>query len=189
MDRAAMDAVKAAFVARRERGEALRLRHAGAACRARLSAREFHLAADQPAHRRIWRLAREPPALSARSVRGDARPCGRRTSRCRCASPPPTGPKAASPATMRSLIARAFAEAGVDLVDVSTGQTVRGRSAGLWPHVPDAVLRAGPQRSPRRHHVRRQHHHRRIRSTPSSPPAAPIWWRWGGRIWSIRRLR
>ena len=32
------------------------------------------------------------------------------------------------------------------------------RPADLWPHVPDAVLRAGPQRGARRHHVRRQHH-------------------------------
>ena len=55
-------------------------------------------------------------------------------------------------------IARAFGEAGVDLVDVSTGQTVRECPADLWPHVPDAVLRTGPQRGPGRHHVRRQHH-------------------------------
>ena len=32
------------------------------------------------------------------------------------------------------------------------------RPAGLRPHVPDAVLRTGPQRGPGRHHVRRQHH-------------------------------
>ena len=85
----------------------------------------FHLAADQP---------RAPTNMAARSPTGCAirwkcsRRCarhGRRTSRCRCASPPPTGPRAASPATMRSVIARAFGEAGVDLVDVSTGQTVR----------------------------------------------------------------
>ena len=36
--------------------------------RARLSAGELHLAADQQAHRRIWRLARKPPALPAGSV-------------------------------------------------------------------------------------------------------------------------
>ena len=50
---------------------------------------------------------------------------GRRTSRCRCASPPPTGPRAASPATMPSRSRAPSREAGVDLVDVSTGQTVR----------------------------------------------------------------
>ena len=42
-------------------------------------------------------------------------------------------------------IARAFGEAGVDLVDVSTGQTVRESSPDLRPHVPDAVLGTGTQ--------------------------------------------
>ena len=45
-------------------GGALRLRHAGDPRRARLSAVVLHHAADQPAHRRIWRLARKPHALS-----------------------------------------------------------------------------------------------------------------------------
>ena len=66
-------------------------------------------------------------------------------------------------------VARAFAEAGCDLIDVSTGQTVADAAAGLRPHVPDAVLRPDPQRGRARHHVRRrdhdrrpgQHHHRR----------------------------
>ena len=34
---------------------------------------ELHLAAAEQAHRRIWRVTRKPPALSARSVRRDAR--------------------------------------------------------------------------------------------------------------------
>ena len=54
-------------------GGALRLRHARDPRRARLSAVVLHHAADQPAHRRIWRLARKPHALSA----GDL-PCGAR---------------------------------------------------------------------------------------------------------------
>ena len=49
---------------------------------------------------------------------------GRRTSRCRCASPPPTGSGGVT-GDDAVTIARAFGEAGVDLVDVSTGQTVR----------------------------------------------------------------
>ena len=125
MDRAAMDAVKAAFVASARARRALRLRHAGAALRPRLSAGEFYFAAHQPAHATPT-AARSPIACAFRwrcSRRCGRR--GRRTSRCRCASPPPTGPRAASPATTRWSIARAFAEAGVDLVDVSTGQTVR----------------------------------------------------------------
>ena len=83
-------------------------------------------------------------------------------------------------------VARAFAEAGCDLIDVSTGQTVAGRRAGLRPHVPDAVLRPDPQRGRARHHVRRRHHHRRSgqhhrRRRPRRSGA-----RWRGRIWSIR---
>ena len=41
MDRAAMDASRRSSLRRRERGERLRLRHAGAALRPRLSAREL----------------------------------------------------------------------------------------------------------------------------------------------------
>jgi len=42
-------------------------------------------------------------------------------------------------------VARAFGEAGVDLVDVSRANRPR-RAAGVRPDVPDAVFRAGPQR-------------------------------------------
>ena len=79
----------------------LRLRHAGAALRPRLSAGEFYLAADQPAQRRVWRRAGKPAALSAGDFCPRCARRGRRTSRCRCAFPPPTGPRAASPATTR----------------------------------------------------------------------------------------
>ena len=55
-------------------------------------------------------------------------------------------------------IARAFARSR-RRSDRRLHRTDRARCpADLWPHVPDAVLRAGPQRGPRRHHVRRQHH-------------------------------
>jgi anthraniloyl-CoA monooxygenase len=43
-------------------------------------------------------------------------------------------------------VARAFAEAGCDLIDVSTGQTTPDAEPILRPHVPDAVLRPDPQR-------------------------------------------
>ena len=54
-------------------------------------------------------------------------------------------------------------------------------AAGLRPHVPDAILRAGPQRGPGRDHVRRQHHdigsgqhhpRRRPRRSGGAGPAA-----------------
>ena len=49
------------------------LRLAGTALRARLPAVVVHLAADQPAHRRVRRLAGEPAALSAGSIPRGAR--------------------------------------------------------------------------------------------------------------------
>ena len=73
MTRADMDAVIADFVQAVQRARARGLRHDRAARRARLSAGELHLAADQQAHRRIRRLAGEPPALSARGVPRHAR--------------------------------------------------------------------------------------------------------------------
>ncbi len=48
-------------------------RHARTARRARLSAVGVHIAADQPAHGRVWRLARAPPALPAGGVPRNAR--------------------------------------------------------------------------------------------------------------------
>ncbi len=51
---------------------ARRLRHAGAALRARLPAGELHLAADEQARRRIRRRALQSPALSAGSLPRDA---------------------------------------------------------------------------------------------------------------------
>ena len=54
-------------------------------------------------------------------------------------------------------IARMLQEAGVDICDVSAGQTSIQRAAGLWPHVPDAVLRPHPQRDRHGDHGGRQH--------------------------------
>ena len=69
-------------------------RHRGA-LRARLSAASIPVADRQPAHRSIWRLAGEPHALSARSVRRGARGVSRTTSRSASGFPRPTGSRAA----------------------------------------------------------------------------------------------
>ena len=91
MTRADMDEVLDEFVARDRDGA--RPASTWSSCTAPTAiCCRLHHAAHEPAHRRIWRQAREPPALPARSVRGDARGVARRTSRCRCASPRPTGP-------------------------------------------------------------------------------------------------
>ena len=54
-------------------------------------------------------------------------------------------------------IARLLQEAGVDICDVSAGQTSIRGAAGLRPHVPDAVLRPHPQRDRHGDHGGRQH--------------------------------
>ena len=116
-------------------------------------------------------------------------PSGRRTSRCRCASPPPTGSRAASPPDDAVEIARAF-KAGrrrphrrFRRPDLDRG------AAGLWPHVPDAVRRPHPQRGRHRHHGGRQHHRDRPPQLHHRRRAAPISARWRGRIWPTRTSR
>ena len=54
-------------------------------------------------------------------------------------------------------IARLLQAAGVDICDVSAGQTSIRARAGLRPHVPDAVLRPHPQRDRHGDHGGRQH--------------------------------
>ena len=123
----------AAVRRRRATGRRGRLRPARAALRARLPAVVVHLAADQPAHRRVRRhLAdrlRYPLEVfdAMRAVwpdeQADDRPhLGDRLGRGR-----------ASPATTSVEIARAFHDAGADAIDVSTGQVTpdeRPASAG-----------------------------------------------------------
>ena len=184
LDRAAMDRIKAEFVAGRAARRTLRLRHARTALRPRLSAGEFHFAADQPAHRRIWRLARKPAALSARSVRGDARGVA--------------VAQADVGAHFRDRLGRGRhlrRRCGQDRARVWRGRRRSRRRldrpdraripADLWPHVPDAVLGTGAQRRPVSPPCASATSRRPIRSTPFWPPAAPISLRSAGRIWSI----
>ena len=135
-------------------------------------------------------VAREPPALSARSVRARCAPPGRATGRCRCASRPPTGPaRTASRPTTRCEIGEAFAREGADLIDVSAGQTWAEAAAGLRPHVPDAVQR--PASATRAGSRPWRSATSTSPTTPirSSPPAAPTWSRSPARIWSTRSGR
>ena len=70
--------IREAFVAAARRAPDRRLRRRRAARRARLPAAPVPLAADQPAHRRVRRLARGPDAVPARGRRGGARRLARR---------------------------------------------------------------------------------------------------------------
>ena len=181
-----MDAIEAQFVRATELRRRGRLRLARTALRARLSAVELPVAADQPSQRRIRRLARKPPALSAGSVPGDARGLARTTSRCPCAFPRTTGSTGGITPDDAVEIARAFKAAGADLIDVSSGQVSKRREARLRPHVPDAVRRPRPQRGRHRDDRRRrdlrgrprQQHHR---GGPRRPVRASR-----GRIWPTR---
>ena len=159
LDRAGMNAVRDCLHRGGRTRRALRLRHARTALRPRLSARKLHLAADEYAHRRIWRFARQPLALPARDFRGAAggvavaqadvgadfrnRLGGGRHRRRRC-----RGHRA------RLRRGRRRSRRRLDRTDRAR------RAADLRAHVPDAVLRPGPQRGARGDHVRRQHHDR-----------------------------
>ena len=71
-------------------------------------------------------------------------------------------------------IARLLQAAGVDICDVSAGQTSIRARAGLRPHVPDAVLRPHPQRDRHGHHGGRQHLRARPRQLdPDGRPRRP----------------
>jgi anthraniloyl-CoA monooxygenase len=121
MDRADMARIMRNFVASAEMA-ALRLRHAGDPRRAWLSLSSFITLLT---NRRIdpntagrWRTA----ALSA----GNLPPCARvwpAQSRSRCASPPTTGSATRATPAEAVEIARLLQAAGVDICDVSAGQT------------------------------------------------------------------
>ena len=124
MTRADMDRVRARVRARDAARRASRLRHARAAHGARLPARLLPLAAHEPAHGRIRRRHSRPAALPARGARRRARGSGRRTGRCPCASRRRLGRGRPARRTICSRSRGRFKAAGVDLIDVSSGQTV-----------------------------------------------------------------
>ena len=142
---------------------------------------------NQP-HRRVWRLAREPPALSARGLRRHARGLagaqadvgahlgdrlgGGRRHRRRCGRD-----------------RRAFAEHGVRprrRLDRARPCARRGRSTAACSRRRSPTRSATRRGSPRCASATSR---RPTRSTPSSPPAAPISSRSAGRIWSTRTSR
>ena len=113
------------FVRAARLGAAGRLRHARAAHGARLSAgvassRRSPIAASDDYGGDVDNRLRFPLEV-LRAVRA-AWPRGQAA--CPCASRPATGRPAASAEADLLAIVRAFKEAGVDLIDVSTGQTV-----------------------------------------------------------------
>ena len=149
MDAADLTRVQQRLRRRGAARRALRLRLRRAAHGPRLPALELPLAALQPPHRRVRRLAREAHALPARGVRGGARGVARRTSRWACASRPPTG---WGPPGRRI-------EDTVELAQRARGAGLRRHrrvdrrqrarvEARVRPHVPGALRRGGEGRPP-----------------------------------------
>ena len=82
----------------------------------------LHLAADQPAHRRVRRLAGEPPALPARGVRARCARSGRSTLPMSVRISAHDWVEGGITPDDAVEIARAFKAAGADLIDCSSGQ-------------------------------------------------------------------
>ena len=123
MTRADMDAVIADFVAATERADRAGFDmvelHARTAICWRASSRR------SPTSAPTTTAARSTTACAFRSkCSAPCAPPGRTRSRCRCASRRPTGSDGGLTGDDAVEVARAFADAGCDLIDVSTGQTV-----------------------------------------------------------------
>ena len=112
-------------------------------------------------------------------------PPGRRTSRCRCASRPPTGstrrPVAGGFGRHRPRLRRGRRRPDRRLGGLDHAR----RQAGLRPHVPDPLLRPHPQRGPAWRPWPSATSTSPTTSTRSWPPAAPTCAAWPGRIWPI----
>jgi anthraniloyl-CoA monooxygenase len=93
------------------------------ACGAWLSGVVLHLAFVEPADGRLRRVAGEPDALAARGVPGDAGGLARgKADVGRISANDWVGDDGVTPEEAVA-IARAFSEAGADIIDVSAGQT------------------------------------------------------------------
>ena len=126
-------------------------------------------------------ITREPPALSARGLRGDARGLAVRPADVGPHLRDRLGRRGRHHADEAVLIGEAFAREGADLIDVSAGQT--------WAEQQPVYGRMF--QTPFSDRIRNEGGSRPWRSatstsptTPirSSPPVAPIWSRWRGRI-------
>ena len=124
MTRADMDEVREEFVRAARRGlqagfDMLELHMAP-----RLSAGVLPVAADQPPRPTPSAATFEAACASRSRCWTPCAPSGRTTSPCRCAFRQPIGPTGASPRRTCSPSRAHSRSAGVDLIDVSTGQTV-----------------------------------------------------------------
>ena len=173
--------------ARGPQGRRGRLRPARAAHGPRLPAGQLPLAAHQPPRGRVRRdRSRDRLRYPARGASTRCGRPGRRTSRSRCASRPPTGRRAAPDSADRIAIARALHAHGARHRRRLGGRDRARPEAGLRAHVPGAVQRGDPARGGGAHDGGRQHpgrgpgqHHprrgpRRPRGHGPRPPGRPL---------------
>ncbi len=173
MPRASSASARPSSTAPRRAARPRHRRHRGAR-RARLSPASVPVADLEPAHRRIWRLARKPHALPARSVRRGAR-----------------GVPADKPVGMR-VSSTDWVEGGWDLAQTmefaprAEGARrrldrclLRRRLAAAEdsarPRLPGAVRRQHQARDRPAHHRRRPDHRSASRPRRSLHPARPTW--------------
>ena len=181
MTRADMDDVLAAFVRATAMAERCGFDMVELHCAHGYLLSAFITPLMQPAHRRLRRHAREPAALPARSVLGDARGLAASTSPCRCASRRPTG--STDGITRRGC--------GRDREGVRGGRRRRDRRlgrpdqhAGASRSTAACSRRRSPTGSatrPGSRPWRSATSSSRTTSTASSPPAAPTSAAWRGR--------
>ena len=146
-----------------------RLRRGRDPRRARLPAAQFLLAALEPAHATTT-AARSRTACACRSrSRARCAPRGRRTSPCSTASRRPTGSRAAGTSRSRSSSARRLKDAGIDLIDCSSGGNIHDAEDRARPRLPGAVRRGDPARG--RHPA---HHRRGAGRADRREPARPM---------------
>ena len=181
MTRADMDRVKSRFRRRDEARRRDRFRHHRVALRARLSAVELPVAADEPSHRRIWRLAREQCALSAGGI--PRHPRGLAAGQTDLGAPVVSRlDRWRQYAGRRRHLCQDVQGCRRRSCRLLVGTGVEGGKAGLWPPLSNAVFGQAPQRSRHRDRRRRRHFgsrsreldHRRwprgpLRHRPSAP--------------------
>jgi len=125
MDRAAMDRVKAEFVAAAERGNACGFDMLELHCAHGYLLASFISPLTNTRTDDYGGTPRQPAALSAGSICGNARGLAGAQADVGADLRDRLGRGRYQPGDDAVAIARAFGEAGVDLIDVSTGQTVR----------------------------------------------------------------
>jgi len=135
------------------------------------SSRVFSLRSPMSAMTNTEAIAPVGRAIRSRSFARCA-PLGLKTVRYRCVSRATTG-RREEHAGRRDILRRTLQGRRRGPCRLLFWSSLEGRAAGLWPHVPDAVLRPDPQRGACRHHRGRRHFGGRSRELDRRGRVAP----------------